>query len=129
MKKIKKRLKVIALFLSGLILLQSCSTYKTSITLEQAAQQEKAVKIITVDDDTNKYKYIVYEDGQFYGVKNNPGEDVKFPINAEEVADVLMKKGLPWWAWTIIGVAIGVGLVFLIALLTYEGPSLNWGGI
>ena len=37
MKYLNKSLKVIALFLSELILLQSCSTYKTPITLEQAA--------------------------------------------------------------------------------------------
>ncbi len=115
MKKIKKRLRVIALFLSGLILLQSCSAYKTPITLEQAAQQEKAVKIITVDDDTYKYKYIVYEDGQFYGVKDNPGEDVKFPINAEEVADVLMRgEGLPTWAIVVISVVGGMALSLLV---------------
>ena len=36
--------------MAGLILLQSCSPYKNTVTLEQAAKQEKAVKIITVDD-------------------------------------------------------------------------------
>ena len=86
-----------AIFLSGLILLQSCSTYKTPVTIEQAASTEKAVKITTVNDSTYKYKYIVYEDGQFYGVKDNPGEDVKFLINTEEVANLLMKNGgIPW---------------------------------
>ncbi len=120
MKKIKKRLRVIALFLTGLILLQSCSTYKNPITLEQAAQQEKAVKIITVDDDTYKYKYIVYEDGQFYGVKNNPGEDVKFPINAEEVADVLMKEGgVPTWAIVVISVVGGTVLSLLVIWIMF----------
>ncbi len=120
MKKIKKRLKVIALFLSGLILLQSCSTYKTSITLEQAAQQEKAVKIITVDEETYKYKYIVYEDGQFYGVKNNPGEDVKFPINAEEAADVLMKEGgLPTWLIVVISAVGGIALFIAVLAILY----------
>jgi len=114
MKKIKKRLKVIALFLSGLILFQSCSTYKTPVTLQQAAQQEQAVKIITIDDDTYKYKYIIYEDGQFFGVKDNPGEDVKFPITSEEVEEVLMKKGgIPWWAWPLIVIG-GMFLIYTI---------------
>ena len=127
MKKLKKSLKVIALFLSALILFQSCATYKTPVTHEQAAQEEKAVKIITVDNDTYKYKYIVYEDGQFYGVKDNPGEDVKFPIDTEEVTAVMMKKGLPWWAWTLIGAAL-IGIIFLIVEATYGGPDLNWSG-
>ncbi|MBT8235655.1 MAG: hypothetical protein KJO04_05650 [Bacteroidia bacterium] len=117
MKNLNKRLKAIALLLSGLILLQSCSAYKTPITLEQAAQEEKAVKIITVEDETYKYKYIVYEDGQFYGVKDNPGKNVRFPISTEEVAEVLMKKkGLPWWAWVLITYGIylaGLGVYCL----------------
>ena len=114
MKALKKWLKTIALFFTALILFQSCATYKTPVTLEQAAQEEKAVKIVTVTDDSYKYKYIVYEDGQFYGVKDNPGEDVKFPINAEEVSDVLMKKGgLSTWEWIVIGVVV-IGVVWLL---------------
>ena len=120
MKKLKKSLKVIALFLSALILFQSCATYKTPVTLEQAAQEEKAVKIITVDNDTYKYKYIVYEDGQFYGVKDNPGEDVKFPIDTEEVANLLMKKGgIPWWAWILM--VLGGLFVFLLVGSAIDG--------
>lgn len=117
MKTLQKWLKTIALFLSGLILFQSCATYKTPVTLEQDAQEEKTVKIITSTDDTYKYKYIVYEDGKFYGVKNNPGEDVKFHINAEEVTTVLMKEGgLPTWAWIVIGAVLVVGVVLIIAM-------------
>ena len=78
MKTLKKWLKTIALFLTALILFQSCSVYKTPVTLEQAVLEQKEVKITTASDESVKYKYIVYEDGQFYGVKNNPGEDVKF---------------------------------------------------
>ncbi|WP_157473404.1 hypothetical protein [Eudoraea adriatica] len=113
-----------ALFLSGLILLQSCSTYKTPVSLQQAVQEEKAVKIVTVDDDAYKYKYIVYEDGKFYGVKDNPGEDVKFPITVEEVEEVLMKKGLPWWAWALIGVAV-IGIAIIIVAAGAGGGSYS----
>ena len=113
MKKLKKSLKVVALFLAGLILLQSCSAYKKPVTLEQATQQEKPVKVLTVDHDSYKYKYIVYEGGQFYGVKDNPGEDVKFPIDMDEVEEILMKKGLPWWAWPLIVIG-GMLIIYLI---------------
>jgi hypothetical protein len=37
----KKWFKTTALFLSGLILFQSCSAYKTPVTLEQAVQEKK----------------------------------------------------------------------------------------
>jgi hypothetical protein len=36
-----KWFKTTALFLSGLILFQSCSAYKTPVTLEQAVQEKK----------------------------------------------------------------------------------------
>ncbi|WP_445386058.1 hypothetical protein ACT6NV_04435 [Robiginitalea sp. IMCC44478] len=123
MRKLKKSLKIIALFLSGLILMQGCSTYKTPVTLQQAEQQEKAVKIITTNDDTYKYKYIVYENGQFYGVKDNPGEDVKFPINSEEVTDVLIKgKTMPDWVlYVLIGV-LAVGTILAIVVLPNAMP-------
>ena len=127
---LKKRLKAAAMFLAGLILLQSCSTYKTPITIEEAAEIEQAVKVITIDDDTFKYKYIVYEDGQFFGVMDNPGEDVKFPINREEVADVLMKKGLPWWAWTLIivgGLFVIGGIICLAGGCGVDTSGLSWG--
>ena len=126
MKNLNKSLKVIALFLSGLILLQSCSTYKTPVSLEKAAQEEKAVKVISIDDDTYKYKYIVYEDGQFYGVKDNPGEDVNFPIDTEEVTSVMMKKGLPWWAWVLIGAAVITGILFIVASEQLSQSGVGW---
>ncbi len=124
MKALKKWLKTIALFFTTLILFQSCATYKTPVTLEQAAQDEKAVKIVTVTDDSYKYNYIVYEDGLFYGVKDNPREDVKFPINAEEVVDVMLKdRGMPTWAIVVISAVAGAGLLLLIALW---GVSAGW---
>lgn len=122
MRKLKKGLKVIAIFLSGLILLQSCSTYKTPVSLQQASQEEKAVKIVTVDDNTYNYKYIVYEDEQFYGVKDNPGEDVKFPITVEEVEEVLMKKGFPWWAWVLM-ITGGIFLILIFIGIASDGSA------
>lgn len=120
MRTLKNQVKSISLFLAALILFQSCATYKTPTTLQQAALEEKAVKIVTVDDDTYKYKYIVYEDGQFYGVKDNPGEDVKFPIVSEEVADVLMKnKTIPTW---VIMAVIGTVVVGLLVWIIWFPP-------
>ena len=120
MKAPKKWLKTVSLFLTALILFQSCSAYKTPITLEQAALEQKAIKITTASDESVKYKYIVYEDGQFYGVKNNPGEDVKFPIDTEEVANLLMKNGgIPWWAWILM--VLGGLFVFLLVGSAIDG--------
>ena len=127
MKALKKWFKIIALFFTALILFQSCATYKTPTTLAQAAEQQKEVKIITSTDDAIKYKYIVYEEGLFYGVKGPPWEEEKFPINAEEVYDVLLKKGgLPTWVWIVIAGVVVIGVVLWKAA---ENVPVNspWG--
>lgn len=122
MKALKKWFKIIALFFTALILFQSCATYKTPTTLAQAAEQQKEVKIITSTDDAIKYKYIVFEDGLFYGVKGPTWEEEKFPINAEEVYDVLLKKGgLPTWAWIVIAGVVVIGVVLWIAAENVSG--------
>lgn len=124
MKALKKWLKTIALFLTALILFQSCSVYKTPVTLEQAVLEQKEVKITTASDETVKYKYIVYEDGQFYGVKNNPGEDVRFAINVDEVYEVLLKKG-GLSTWAIIAIIGGVLVITVIILALTVTPDLS----
>jgi hypothetical protein len=129
MKVLKKWFKIIALFFTALILFQSCATYKTPTTLAQAAEQQKEVKIITSTDDAIKYKYIVYEDGQFYGVKvdYDTRENVKFPINTDEVYEVLLKTGgLPTWAWIVIAGVVVIGVVLWISA---ENMSISPGPI
>ncbi|WP_445383368.1 hypothetical protein [Robiginitalea sp. IMCC43444] len=73
----------------------------------------------------------MYSDGQFYGVKENPGEDVKLLITTDEVKAVLMKKGLPWWAWTliIVGGILVIGIIICVAGgCSGMGGGLDWGG-
>ncbi len=124
MKALRKWLKTFALFLTALILFQSCSVYKTPVTLEQAVLGQKEVKITTASDETVKYKYIVYEDGQFYGVKNNPGEEVKFAINVDEVYEVLAKKGgLPTWAIVLISAGAVIVIVIVVTLAGFAFPA------
>ncbi|MCP4976507.1 MAG: hypothetical protein GY931_10130 [Maribacter sp.] len=124
MKALRKWLKTFALFLTALILFQSCSVYKTPVTLEQAVLGQKEVKITTASDETVKYKYIVYEDGQFYGVKNNPGEEVKFAINVDEVYEVLAKKGgLPTWAIVVISAGALIAIVIVVTLAGFAFPA------
>ena len=69
MKAIRKRLKAITLFLTVLLLFQSCVVYhKTPTTLEKAAQEQIKTKVTNTNGDIFKYKYITLEEGQFYGV-------------------------------------------------------------
>ncbi|MCX2718873.1 hypothetical protein [Lentiprolixibacter aurantiacus] len=127
MKEIKGWLKVLALVLSGLILLQSCSLYRIPVTLEQAAQEGKPVKIITIDDKTYKYEYIglgsyknferynIFAKGsKFYGAEEVKGYIVRVPINTDKVEKVWMKKGIPAWvivAGSLITAGIIIGVI------------------
>ena len=80
MKTINTQIKVIAFVLSVLILFQGCTVYKsTSVTLEEAVQEQRKVQITTVDNQTLKFKRIVKRNGEYYGVKwlNDNTRDTK----------------------------------------------------
>lgn len=126
MKKLKKRLKVVALFLTGLILLQSCVVYhKTPTTLEQASQLRTKTKITQTDGDTFKFKYISYEDGVYYGVKKKSGELVKTPLDQEYISKVLTKnKSTSTW---LTVAAIGIPVIVIIVGIATAGVDVNIG--
>jgi hypothetical protein len=66
----QKQFKLVALILGILILFQGCSVYhKGTRTLVQAVQEQKRVKITTLDNRTMHFKKVVYKDGKYYGVK------------------------------------------------------------
>ena len=70
MKAMKKQFKTVALFLSMLIFFQGCSVYhKGTRTLDEAVNEQKKVKITTLDNRTMHFKKVVYKDGKYYGVK------------------------------------------------------------
>ncbi len=80
MKAIKQQFKTAALFLSILILFQGCSVYhKGTITLDEAVQEQKKVKISGTNNQIMHFKKIVLKDGKYYGVKklNDNRKDVR----------------------------------------------------
>lgn len=88
--------------------------------MEEAARQQKKVKIVTEKKDTFKFNYIDFEDGQFFGVNETEGEEVKVPINPEEIVSVnLKKKGMPTWAIIVISALAGVAIFIGIAFIGY----------
>ena len=93
MKSTNKLPKTIALFFVILILFQSCVVYhKTPTSLEKASQERIKAKVATTDQQTFKYKYITYKDGQFYGVKKKSGELIKTPLSKENTLKVVLKN-------------------------------------
>ena len=68
----KRHLKVLARFLALLILIQSCTVYKSAnVTLSEASESSKKVKITTNSGEKKLFDRIeLSDDGKFYGIKS-----------------------------------------------------------
>ncbi len=68
MRTMPKFFKRLACFLSFLLLLQGCTAYKGSITLQNAVQLQKKVKVTTTDSEKPyEFAYIEERDGKYIG--------------------------------------------------------------
>ena len=122
MKTPKKWFKTIAIFLIGLILTQSCTVYRrTPVSLEQAAQQNLKAKVETTSNETFKFKYITYEEGQFYGVKKKSGDLVKEPLQEEDITKILLhnKSGSTWLTVAVLALPVAFVLFSIGMLIVY----------
>lgn len=110
METIKKRLKTTALFLTALMLFQSCVVYhKTPTTLEKASKEIVKTKVTNTDGDVTKYKFISYEDEIYYGnIEEEWGEYIKVPLDNEDILNVRTKNKTASTLVTIVAITIPV---------------------
>lgn len=122
MKTLKKQLRPITWLLALVMLLQSCTVYKsTSITLDQAVQNESKVKVKTKSAENLKFKRIGVENGNYYGVKKSKGEMVRIPLNENFISSVKEKdKTLS----TVLTVALPIAII-VGGLLIFQ-DSFKW---
>ena len=115
MKAIKTSLKSIAVLLTALLLFQSCVAYHNKSTLEKASKEQIRTKVTDTNGKTFKYKYITYEDGQFYGVSKKSGEWIKSPLNHKDIEKVFTEdKGANIIGSVILGaLALNSALMLL----------------
>lgn len=93
MNRLKKCLKPISLLLAFVVLLQGCTVYKsTPITLEQAVQNESKTKVNWNDGFTSKYKKIIIENGDYYGVGKKYGEIQKSLLEGKKISKIKEKN-------------------------------------
>lgn len=93
MNRLKKSLKLISLLLAFVVLLQGCTVYKsTPITLEQAVQKETKTKVKWNDGFTSKYKKIIIENGNYYGVGKKYGEIQKSLLEGKKISKIKEKN-------------------------------------
>ncbi len=67
-----RSMKTFAWLLIGMILFQSCISIK-SITVDEAIQNERKVRIKTIEGEKYQYKKLVWRDSVLYGVKKVAG--------------------------------------------------------
>ena len=120
MKTLKKQIKHISLFLSILIVFQSCVTiYKSQpLTLEEVNDRHIKTKVLTKSGETLKFKNISFENGTYYGANKKKGKTLKVPLQKEAIREIKIKDkalstiiNIPLIFVYVIGVSI-VGVTY-----------------
>lgn len=74
------------------ILLQNCMVYEKSgvsgVSLVDAALAKARTKVVSRDGETQKFKYVVFEEDEFYGVKKVSGKLVKTKLDKTDLKAV-----------------------------------------
>ncbi|MBT8315401.1 MAG: hypothetical protein KJP26_13150 [Maribacter sp.] len=125
MKTLKTSLKTIPIFFIAITLLQSCVAYqKNPVSLLQAEQSKKRVKLKTSSNQTYKLKQIVLEEEQFYGLNKVKGEIVRIALHNND-ANTIYLHSKSRSTWTTIAV-IAVPVITLVIL---AATADNYGTI
>lgn len=120
MKILKPRLKSIVFFFITITMLQSCIAYhKASVSLQQAEQSKKMVKVKTNLNQTYRFKQIVLEEDQFYGLKKEKGKIVRIAIHNNEANEFFIHNKSKS-TWTTIGIIAVPVTILTILAATYE---------
>lgn len=117
-------LKTLTLFFMAMTLLQSCIAYqKTPVSLPQAEQSKKQVKIYLSSNQTDYYKQIVKEEKDFYGIKKQKGEIVKIAIPNDGTSEVFLhsKKRSAWATVATILVPVSIFAIWLNIYINENG--------
>ncbi|MBC2838848.1 hypothetical protein [Robiginitalea sp. SC105] len=144
MEVIRKYLDCTVLFMSLLILFQSCTVYqKQSVSLKEAAEADTKTRIVMADCRIVKYKYITYKDQAYFGIRtvklaptrrpvsaynkptgSAPKEVIAEPLRPDEVNAVNLrnKKASNW----LTGILIGVPLISLWVYMITDFASGDW---
>jgi hypothetical protein len=119
------RLKTSAFFFITMTMLQSCVAYhKAPVSLQQAEQSKKMVKVETNLNQTYHFKQIVLEEEQFYGLKKEKGDIVRIAIHNNEYNKVFLHSKNKS-TWTTIAVVIGIPVIALVVLAATGGPIVG----
>lgn len=113
--KATKPKKTSVVFLVLLVLFQSCSVYRpTDKTLEELTEIDRKILVETTDQRTFRFKKIINENDQYYGIRRNP--EKRTLIFARDIQTVKIKDNKASTFKTLFLTTFGVGLLFLLAI-------------
>ena len=144
MKTIRKHLKLIALFLSVVFLLQSCKVYQAkTVMLDEAIQSSGRVKVNSYRNDKYKFEQLIIEDGKLYGITKKKSltakklsfqnhkeidnsNDVKILLPDNIGKDIhLQNKTMS----TVVSIAIPLLIIIGVLAIIQPGNVGNFSGI
>ena len=127
MKKVLLRRKSICWLLIVVITLQSCSVYqKNSVNLNEASDAKTKVLVTRINNQKVRFKKIVQIDSSFYGIKHIDGEEIKIPLNKNDIKSV---KVLDKTATTFANIGLTVVSLGVIVIIILASGSNDYGGI
>ena len=121
-------LKWIAISVSTLMLMQSCSVYHSKVsTVDDAIASKTKVKAVTFDDVTYKFDDLIREEGELYGIairKSRTTRKLENLIVNENTGDKFIKISVP--ENTIRGYYLKNKTVSTILTITAVVISIGW---
>lgn len=128
MRTIKIQIKSFSFFLSMLVIFQSCTVYKsTAVTLDEAAKEEIKTKVETNNGVNIKFKHIVFEDGNYFGIRKFKRKIQKIELNKEHIKSVRLKNKTVSTILTLSVIAIPI--VTIIGVASQKSTCKNQVGM
>lgn len=120
-------MRLTAFFMVFVMLLQSCTVYKSvPISIDQAVQNQSEVKIHTLNHNTYRFTAIETIGGNYFGINKSAHEILRTPLNENQISTIKEKdKTLS----TILDIGIVIILLTPVILVGVSGKSLVPDGI
>ena len=126
MTRINAYFKTFVYFCSLLILFQSCTVYyKSNVTLEEAYESQKKVRIKTMDKKTLKYRHIGFENDKYLGYFKHDNRIVRIGIKKEMIKTIQIKNNKMSTILSILTLVI----IFAPAIYIEAQGGLPSGGL
>jgi hypothetical protein len=122
MKKNKNRIKHVSLLLSILIVFQGCTVYKSAnTTLDEAVKNKIKTKLETNNGVNFKFKKIVFENDNYFGVRKVKGKTEKMQLNEKHINNIKLKdKALS----TVLTIALPITVIAASVLIFQD--NFKW---